>query len=94
MLRSVELHATDALGQQDVPDYFQQSAKAIAKDVSVMRGPETVAWIQAVLEEIALLQKLGVYEEVFKDSATSTLLLAARKKDRIAICGNFQEVRP
>ena len=35
----LELHVVDALGQQEVPDYFQQPAKAIAEDVSVMRGP-------------------------------------------------------
>ena len=34
-----ELHVIDALGQQEVPDYFQQPAKAITEDVSVMRGP-------------------------------------------------------
>ena len=35
---SLELHVVDALGQQDVPDYFQQPAKVITEDVSVMRG--------------------------------------------------------
>ena len=35
----LELHVVDALGQQEVPDYFQQPAKAITEDVSVMRGP-------------------------------------------------------
>ena len=35
----LELHVIDALGQQEVPDYFQQPAKAITEDVSVMRGP-------------------------------------------------------
>ena len=34
----LELHVVDALGQQEVPDYFQQPAKAISEDVSVMRG--------------------------------------------------------
>ena len=52
--------------------------------------------------------RLGVYEEVPKGSATSTPLPArlilvtkpnihggpARKKARIVICGNFQEVHP
>ena len=36
----LELHIVDALGQQEVPDYFQQSAKAITEDVSAMRGPQ------------------------------------------------------
>ena len=36
----LELHIVDALGQQDVPEYFQQPAKAITEDVSVMRGPQ------------------------------------------------------
>ena len=31
----LELHVIDALGQQEVPDYFQQPAKAITEDVSV-----------------------------------------------------------
>ena len=30
----LELHVVDALGQQDVPDYFQQPAKAISEDVT------------------------------------------------------------
>ena len=34
----LELHVTDALGQQEVPDYFQQPAKATTEDVSVMKG--------------------------------------------------------
>ena len=73
-----------------------------------MRGPEAEARMQAVLEEIASFEKLGVYEEIFWDSATSIplparLILAtkpnihggrARKKARIVICGNFQEVDP
>ena len=42
----------DALGQQEIPDYFQQPAKAITEDVSVMRGPHAQEWITAVLEEI------------------------------------------
>ena len=48
----LELHIVDALGQQDVPDYFQQPAKAITEDVSVMRGAQAQDWIQAVREEI------------------------------------------
>ena len=37
----LELHVVDALGQQDVPDYFQQPAEAITDDVSDERptGP-------------------------------------------------------
>ena len=50
---SLELHAIDALGQQDVPEYFQQPAKAITEDVSAMRGSQAQEWIQAVLEGIA-----------------------------------------
>ena len=60
----LELHVVDALGQQDVPDYFQQPAKAITEDVSVMRGPLAQEWIQAVREEIESFKRLGVYEEV------------------------------
>ena len=30
----LELHVVDALGQQEVPDYFQQPAKAITEDVA------------------------------------------------------------
>ena len=104
----LELHVIDALGQQEVPDYFQQPAKAITEDVSVMRGPHALEWIIAVREEIESFKRLGVYEEVPKGSATSTPLPArlilvtkpnvhggpARKKARIVICGNFQEVHP
>ena len=68
----LELHVVDALGQQEVPDYFQQPAKAITEDVSVMRGPCALEWIYAVREEIESFKKLGVYEEVPKGSATST----------------------
>ena len=46
-----ELHVVNALGQQDVPEYVQQPAKAITEDVSVMHGPEAEVWIQAILEE-------------------------------------------
>ena len=60
------------LGQQEVPDYFQQPAKAITEDVSVMRGPHALEWICAVREEIESFQRLGVYEEVPKGRATST----------------------
>ena len=59
-----EPHVVDALVQQDVPEYFQQAAKAITEDVSVMRGPQAQEWIQAILEEIASFKKLGVYEEL------------------------------
>ena len=60
----LELHVVDALVQQDVPDYFQQPAKAITEDVSVTRGPQAKEWIQAVREEIESFKKLGVYEEM------------------------------
>ena len=105
----LELHVVDALGQQDhVPDYFQQPAKAITEDVSVMLGPQAQERIQAVCEEIESFKKLGVCEEMAMEKATSTppparLILAtrpnahggpARKKARIVICGNFQEVHP
>ena len=104
----LELHVIDALGQQEVPDYFQQPAKAITEDVSVMRGPHAQEWIAAVLEEIESFKRLGVYEEVPKEDATSHPLPArlilvtkpnihggpARKKARIVICGNFQDVHP
>ena len=100
----LELHVIDALGQQEVPDYFQQPAKAITEDVSVMRGPHAQEWIAAVLEEIESFKRLGVYEEVPKEDATSHPLPArlilvtkpnihggpARKKARIVICGNFK----
>ena len=68
----LELHVVDALGQQDVPDYFQQPVEAITEDVSVMRGPQAQEWIQAVREEIESFKKLGVYEEMSKEHATST----------------------
>ena len=104
----LELHVIDALGQQEVPDYFQQPAKAITEDVSVMKGPHAQEWIAAVLEEIESFKRLGVYEEVPKGQATSPPLPArlilvtkpnihggpARKKARIVICGNFQDVHP
>ena len=104
----LELHVIDALGQQEVPDYFQQPAKAITEDVSVMKGPHAQEWIAAVLEEIESFKRLGVYEEVPKGQATSSPLPArlilvtkpnihggpARKKARIVICGNFQDVHP
>ena len=104
----LELHVVDALGQQEVPDYFQQPAKAITEDVSVMKGPHAQEWIAAVLEEIESFKRLGVYEEVPRSEATSPPLPArlilvtkpnvhggpARKKARIVICGNFQDVHP
>ena len=67
----LELHVVDALGQQEVPDYFQQPAKARTEDVSVMRGPQAQEWISAIREEIESFKRLGVYEEVPKGSATS-----------------------
>ena len=70
----LELHVVDALGQQEVPDYFQQPAKAITEDVSVMRGLQAQEWMLAVREEIESFKRLGVYEEVLKGSATSTPL--------------------
>ena len=104
----LELHVVDALGQQEVPDYFQQPAKAITEEVSVMKGPDAQEWIAAVLEEIESFKRLGVYEEVPRSEATSPPLPArlilvtkpnihggpARKKARIVICGNFQDVHP
>ena len=39
-IEPVELHVVDALGQPDVPEYFQQLAKAITEDVNVMQGPQ------------------------------------------------------
>ena len=71
----LELHVIDALGQQEVPDYFQQPAKAITEDVSVMKGPYAQEWI-AVLEEIESFKRLGVYEEVPRGQATSPPLPA------------------
>ena len=68
----LELHVVDALGQQEVPDYFQQPAKAITEDVSVMKGPYALEWICAVREETESFKQLGVYEEVPKGRATST----------------------
>ena len=68
----LELHIVDALGQQDVPGYVQQPAKAIAEDVSVMRGPQAQEWVQAIREEIDSFRRLGVYEEVTMRDATST----------------------
>ena len=73
-----------------------------------MRGPQAQEWIQAVRAEIESFKKLAVYEELHKDRATSTPLPSrlilmtkpnvhggpARKKARIVICWNFQEVHP
>ena len=80
----LELPVVDALGQQEVPDYFQQPAKAITEDVSMMKGPHALEWICAVREEIESFKRLGVYEEVPRGKATSTplparLILAASK---------------
>ena len=50
----VELYVLDALGQQEVQECFQQLAKAIAEDVSVMRDPQAQDWIQAVLDETVI----------------------------------------
>ena len=76
----LELHVVDALGQQDAPDYFQQPAKAITEDVSVMRGPQAQEWIQAVCEEIESFKRLGVCEEVPRKDATSTPLPATHSR--------------
>ena len=73
-----------------------------------MKGPHAQEWIAAVLEEIESFKRLGVYEEVPKGQATSPPLPArlilvtkpnihggpARKKARIVICGNCQDVHP
>ena len=73
----LELNVVDALGQQEVAgDYFQQPARAITEDVSVMRGPHALEWIQAVHEEIESFKRLGVYEEVPRSHATSPPLPA------------------
>ena len=102
----LELHVVDALGQQEVPDYFQQPAKVITEDVSVTRGPQAQEWIQAVCEEIESFKRLGVYEEVPRkdDTLPARLILVTkpnvhggpgRKKARIVVmCGNFHEVHP
>ena len=50
-----ELHVVDALGQQEVPDYFQQPAKAITEDVSVTKGPQAQEWILAVFQKTGSL---------------------------------------
>ena len=62
-LEPADLHVTDALGQQDVPEYFQQPAKTITEEICVMRGPAEGK--QAVLNE------LGQYEEVWRSESTS-----------------------
>ena len=69
----LEQHVVHALGQQDVQAYFQQPAKATTEDVRVMRGPQAEEWIQTVRQEIESFKKLGVQEEMPKESATSTL---------------------
>ena len=53
----LELHVVEALGQQDVPEYFQQPAKAITEEMSVMKGPQAQEWFQAIREEIASFKK-------------------------------------
>ena len=63
----LELRVVEALGQQDVPEYFQQPSKAIAEDVSVMRGPQAPR-----VDSSSLFKKLGVYEELPRDHATSS----------------------
>ena len=69
----IELRVVDAVSQQDVPECFQQPAKAISEEVCVMRGPQAEAWKQAVLDEVTLFQKLGVYAEVPKSETTTIL---------------------
>ena len=78
----LELHVIDALGQQEVPDYFQQPAKAITEDVSVMKGPHAQEWIAAVLEEIESFKRLGVYEEVPKESHITTVASSTHSCDK------------
>ena len=53
-----------------------QPAKAITEDVSVMRGPNALEWIQAVREEVESFKQLRVCEEVPRQNATSTPLPA------------------
>ena len=79
----LELHVVDALGQQEVPDYFQQPAKAITEDVSVMRGPQAQKWILAVREEIESFKRLGVYEEVRKCDQSKYILHCMRENELI-----------
>ena len=80
---SLELHVVEALGQQDVPECFQQPAKAITEDVSVMRGPqaEEHATSTPLPARLILVTKPNVHGG------------PAMKKARIVICGDFQEVR-
>ena len=73
-----------------------------------MKGPHAQEWIAAVLEEIESFKTLGGYEKIPKGDATAPPLPArlilvtkpnihggpARKKARIVICGNFQDVHP
>ena len=77
----LELHVIDALGQQEVPDYFQQPAKAI-EDVSVMKGQEGQATSPPLPARLILVTKPNIHGG------------PARKKARIVICGNFQDVHP
>ena len=78
----LELHVVDALGQQEVPDCFQQPAKTTTEDVSVMRGPQALEWIQAVREEIESFKRLGVYEEMLKKNAIHPLASKAHPCDK------------
>ena len=99
----VELHVVDALGQQDVREYFEHPAKAITEDVCVMKSPKRKLGFRRSWKELFPLRKLGVYEEVPKKHAMSIPLPArlilvtkpnihggpARKRARIVMCGNF-----
>ena len=52
----------DALGQQEVPDYFQQFANAIIEDVNIMKAPHAQEWIAGVplfLRRLNLSNVLG-----------------------------------
>ena len=84
----LELHGVDALGQQEVPDYFQQPAKAITEDVSVMKGPDALEWIQAVREEIESCEYI-----VYRSGATKPYRLSMKNGlpislERIVLDGN------
>ena len=73
----LELHVVDALGQQDVPDYFQQPAKATTEDVSVTAGSTGPRnGYKLSVKELSHFKRLGVYEEVPREKATSTPLPA------------------
>ena len=64
----LELHVVDSLGQQDVPDYFQQPAKAITEDVSVMRGPQAQGGSARKKARIVIC---GIFQEVHPDEFTA-----------------------